>query len=362
MNSQNSVRYDWIDVSKAIGILFIYFGHWLTTSGNLAVFAYSFHLQLFFIVSGFFAVKQQNKKVVSFIQNQVNKLIIPFLFFVFINIVYFNLDGTRTLKEIVASFVSNFTDFSKSVSPELWFLPALFCISVIYYFLLKLSKSKILVFILAATLYVINKAYRDTVIGFVLIPFINFMGISAVPEYLFFYSMGALVFPYISLAANKLSNEEEVKFKRNLYVICSILFVFTILIYLKKPDMFILYFYKYTGISTALTDSIIRLILTIVICSTVFFISYLFRNSKFMLNIGRNTIILLGLEFMVKDFLVLNLIPMFNFGIITLNSTVQVVTISMLMIIAVMPLFKPLNQHLPFLLGMRNKQVNKTSA
>jgi hypothetical protein len=41
-------RIGWIDICKAITICFIYFEHWNTD--NLRSFAYSFHLQLFFIL------------------------------------------------------------------------------------------------------------------------------------------------------------------------------------------------------------------------------------------------------------------------------------------------------------------------
>ena len=52
-------RFDFIDVSKAIAMIFIYIGHW--SSVNLSSFAYSFHLFLFFMVSGFFAKKKKKE-------------------------------------------------------------------------------------------------------------------------------------------------------------------------------------------------------------------------------------------------------------------------------------------------------------
>ena len=52
-------RYDFIDVAKAIAIIFIFIGHW--ASPNLRVFAYSFHFFLFFMISGFFALRMQKK-------------------------------------------------------------------------------------------------------------------------------------------------------------------------------------------------------------------------------------------------------------------------------------------------------------
>ena len=43
----NDNRIGWIDVTKGLTILAIYFGHWLTPSSRIELFVYSFHLQLF---------------------------------------------------------------------------------------------------------------------------------------------------------------------------------------------------------------------------------------------------------------------------------------------------------------------------
>jgi fucose 4-O-acetylase-like acetyltransferase len=311
-------------------------------------------LQLFFIISGFFAVNQQKKRFNVFIKNQIRLLVIPFIFFVTINIIYFNLDGTKKVDELVASFASNFTDFSNSVAPELWFLPALFCVSVLYYLLLKLTKSKLIILLFSFTLFLIKKAFSDTFLGFALIPFINLFGLSSVPEYIFFYALGSFVFPYLIKTNKVLENTENSKYKRMYYLAFLISITITLTVYFFKPDMFINKFFELTGINNTFSDVTIRLLLTLIICTTVFFISYTFRASSYLADIGKNTMILLGFEFIIKNFLVLHLIPMFNMGIVTLDSTVQVMSISLLMVICVKSLFKPLNKHIPFLLGRRN--------
>lgn len=351
-----NTRIDWIDVCKAFAIFFIYFGHWLTTNGNLAIFAYSFHLQLFFLISGFFAVKQQKKKSKNFIIDQVFLLIIPFLFFTFINIVYFNLDGSKTFNELLLSFTSNFTDYSHSVSPELWFLPALFCVAISYYFLLKVIKKPLIILILAYILYIIETSFKETMIGFILSPFIGFMGISAIPAYLFWYSLGSVLFPYLKKWVSLFnSGNFKQKFLFRLLGISSILI--TTFIYWFKPDAFWNKLLALTNSHYVFNNTFLftnfRIVITLIICFTFIFLSYLFRNSQTLSYIGKNTLILLGFEFIIKDFLVLNLIPMFNLGIVKLETTAQVITISILMIICVIPLFKPLNKHIPYLVGKR---------
>lgn len=63
-----------IDILKGIGILFVLVAHSL--GGYVYTFAYSFHMPLFFLVSGFFF----KKKPLSFIINDFSRLMLPLLF------------------------------------------------------------------------------------------------------------------------------------------------------------------------------------------------------------------------------------------------------------------------------------------
>ena len=57
----NDERKKWVDVAKAIAMIFVYLGHWITT--HLGGLAYGFHLQLFFLVAGFFASRMIKKNI-----------------------------------------------------------------------------------------------------------------------------------------------------------------------------------------------------------------------------------------------------------------------------------------------------------
>ena len=61
-------RIEWIDVSKGIGIILVLIGH-ISLNGGLNKFIYSFHMPLFFILSGFtFNLAKKEK----FIKNKYN--------------------------------------------------------------------------------------------------------------------------------------------------------------------------------------------------------------------------------------------------------------------------------------------------
>ena len=50
-------RVEWIDTLKFIGIYTIYIAHFLDSAGYIYKFACMYVIQLFFFVSGFFALK-----------------------------------------------------------------------------------------------------------------------------------------------------------------------------------------------------------------------------------------------------------------------------------------------------------------
>ena len=48
-------RYSHLDVAKGIGIILVFIGHLLSHDSYIGLTIYSFHMPLFFIVSGVFA-------------------------------------------------------------------------------------------------------------------------------------------------------------------------------------------------------------------------------------------------------------------------------------------------------------------
>ena len=68
---------EWIDDLKAIAIMFVVWGHF--ASGNILVcrFIYSFHVPLFFFISGY--LYKQEQKPYTLILNNFRRLIVPYL-------------------------------------------------------------------------------------------------------------------------------------------------------------------------------------------------------------------------------------------------------------------------------------------
>lgn len=65
-----------IDILKGIGIILVVIGH--NSSGVLRNFIYTFHMPLFFIISGFLFSK---KNIKDYLMNSFQRLLIPYFLF-----------------------------------------------------------------------------------------------------------------------------------------------------------------------------------------------------------------------------------------------------------------------------------------
>ena len=136
-------RIEYLDIAKGVGILLVVLGHndFEVISLFVQRLIYSFHMPLFFFLSGYFL----NTAVpfFDFIKKRFNTLLKPFFFTIFL--IYFtsvsfekmgfNTAITRTVKSLYGS--GHYLDWV-----QLWFLPHLFAVSL-YAFLFITLVSKL---------------------------------------------------------------------------------------------------------------------------------------------------------------------------------------------------------------------------
>ena len=80
---ENSIgRIQWIDIAKGIGIILVIIGH-VSINANINDFIYSFHMPLFFIISGFLYKPKKN-----FVKNKVRSILIPYFVFSIVSFIY----------------------------------------------------------------------------------------------------------------------------------------------------------------------------------------------------------------------------------------------------------------------------------
>ena len=138
MEKQAVNRIEYLDISKGIGIILVVLGHIVYTNPYVMVWISSFHMPLFFIISGIMlAIKDFDRMDVhNNIRKKARALVIPYLWF---SLAAFLFDiGNVTLGKIdshtfLVNIISSVTFYGKSV---LWFLIALF-LAYTYFFILR---------------------------------------------------------------------------------------------------------------------------------------------------------------------------------------------------------------------------------
>lgn len=129
----NGKRILWIDAAKFIGIFMVAFGHnWLDS--KFCYYFYSFHMPLFFILSGLtFSTKQSLR---NFTWKKIKALIIPYIFFsICLIVIYAFLSHTHNGSYDAIEEIKQFAIQQRHT--HLWFLSVLFFSELIVFAILK---------------------------------------------------------------------------------------------------------------------------------------------------------------------------------------------------------------------------------
>lgn len=139
-----NTRKNWIDIAKGLGLIFVLIGH--TKLYILATIVYIFHMPMFFYLSGYvFSYDKYDFK--TFVLKKVKSLLIPYYvlgFFVLIA----NTITNMYLVDFRLHYLMRITDeqekiinyFTQERFGTLWYISALFWMSIILACLMKLCK------------------------------------------------------------------------------------------------------------------------------------------------------------------------------------------------------------------------------
>jgi fucose 4-O-acetylase-like acetyltransferase len=146
-------RIDFIDLLRGIVIILVVMFHltyFFTGTAGLNKFINPYFMQLFFFVSGMFFTPKKSFK--NFFVHKINRLIIPLLFFYFLNhilgfitsnLLGFSLIDKFNWTDVLNLFIGNENFLYGSA---VWFLLCLFIVYVLYY-LISLTKNNIVKFV-----------------------------------------------------------------------------------------------------------------------------------------------------------------------------------------------------------------------
>lgn len=304
-------RLDTIDIAKGIGILFVVFAH-VNYTPELLVLIYSFHMPLFFIISGMMFQKEKYKTFTAFFKRKVQTLIVPYIIFSVCSIGYayvseqifpelFDISRTEYLQYLRQVILAQGSH--PVLNTPLWFVLCLFAVEIMYYFIAKFSTKSIVVIVMAISSFgwLLESSY---------LPFDNTLlpwTFDTACFALGFYAFGNLIFPKIKQIISSIKKHNQKK------QICILLFLVCIIVWL--PITLINgkvslgsrvlnngFFFYWTGITGTMA---------------ILAISILLEKNKFLIWCGRNTFCIMSSHYMIRKFLLpkyyaLLEIPLYN--------------------------------------------------
>lgn len=133
-------RIEWIDLAKGMAIFLMVCGH-TSIPANLSNWIWSFHMPLFFIVSGMLFYPNRYPSFSSFVTKRCRTLLLPWIVFTIVTVCYSPAESLRLLSGCHNLFA-------------LWFLPVIFLTELIGFYIMKIRfwGGKLIFAVLLATI------------------------------------------------------------------------------------------------------------------------------------------------------------------------------------------------------------------
>lgn len=142
-----------IDSTKGIGIILVIAAHLFQGVDALSLFkvtAFSFHIPLFFVVSGILYNREKYRNFGTFIKSRARTMICPYVFFgvfstvvtIVMNVILNRGADAAALRKFLGWFLQLLyarDAESMSVNLVLWFVPCLLMTEIIFFFVLKIK-------------------------------------------------------------------------------------------------------------------------------------------------------------------------------------------------------------------------------
>jgi len=346
-----SRRINYVDIARAFAIIFIVLGHTLVHSTNCGLIfklLYSFHVVLFFIISGYTYKIKENENFRDFIKNKFVRIIIPYFVWALLFLIPYMIlgqtvgssIGTNSSFELKTQLINvlygNGNASSLKQNSSLWFLPALFSIEIIYYFVIKLinkfPKAKVAILIPMVSISYITNTFLN-----INLPW----GINTALVIGIFFYIGYLLKEYNLFNKDKLFKSK--------YII-PILIIGLLSFYFNSTVSCI--DYDYGSLTLAILSGIC-------LSLVVIYISYIIKENRVLEYVGRNTMGILIfhkiiiLIFQTKLGVISSLLKDSNI-FIELSLSIVIVIISIVFSLIATEIVRKI---LPILIGEKRKSI-----
>lgn len=281
VNTRKMGYLPYINIARCLGMFFVLIGH-ISPQENVVNTVYSFHMPLFFFLSGM--VFKKDSEMGGYIRKKAVALLVPYVVFYLLTLIYYwvveshfrNVQIDQELNRLIPIFYGSDLRGYMSHNVPLWFLPALFCTEVIYNFLSLKIKSNLVKCCIVVSLSLIG--YGLSFIGVWSLPW----GLSPALLMLPFFMLG-------SLMANLL-NEHKLT-NRNSKIGVSILFLVILSIFIMNKPWNIRFDVAYGNIDNLPIFAISALI---GICLVIIF-SLLIEKNRILEFLGKGDVTLVAL-------------------------------------------------------------------
>lgn len=331
-------RNNYIDLVKGVSIFLVVLGHHKT---ELTTYIYSFHMPLFFFISGIFHSNYSSYK--EFFIKKVKSLLFPYFTFAFSLFSFWLIIGRKFGESLIRNtpipiaFNGIFlgTEINNISSMDwgtpIWFLLCLFLVTNLYYFISKLEIKKIILYnvILGVIGYYLSiHTYKNI---------FSIWHFDAALVAINFYTLG-------NLLKNKLLNEKIEKISSFILIIIFLLSIIGNKIN-GRVDMNSKY---YSNIILFYLNAILG------IAFWTIFIKKLKIKNNFLEYIGKNTSIIMAYHQRAFTFIKLILIIILKLNYPENNLTLNTI-FSIIQILLCIPIIFIFNNYLPFLIGKKQK-------
>ena len=357
-------RISWVDNAKALGIIAVFYGHIIQkiffTDVNLTAYfqyilIYSFHMPLFFLLSGYLVKETQNRKLFMFMKKKFMTRIVPFFFFNILNLLCLSI-----IKKILNQNIDIGYFFQQSLhllagsaifNVVTWFLACLFSVEVINYLLYPvLHKSRIVLCIAMVLFYIVGWgfSYKAAIIN----QYINI----TIPDYWCIHE--ALVAYSFYLFGNLIATYPIFHKKINPYL-NGLLIILTATCVLATFSLNNARFETTHAVmvSSCKYGSFLLFPLTAIAGSMcIIFASRLLPSINFMSFLGRNTLSLMGLDgilILFVNVIFIKFSPQIFFPENHFSVLMQCAFLTCIELILCIPFVIFLKRYLPFMIGYR---------
>ena len=185
-------RIKWVDTAKALGVFLVFWGHLLydgsSVGGVINRAIYSFHMPMFFILSGFVA-KQTSIPLKEFIKNKFRRILLPaiLLYLLTMPLYFLTLNySTASLKSIIIQIFYLYG--SCAYNRPIWFFICMFQVLVVARMInLTALNNRWLVVVIFLSLLFSYYSYSSG------IKYFSILGFDKTLLALFFYSVGVFL-------------------------------------------------------------------------------------------------------------------------------------------------------------------------